>query len=67
MNEPAFPFKCQWPTTGPEIYYGMSLRDYFAAKALANPMTMQREPRPDLLAQLCFEISDAMVKQRDKE
>jgi len=27
---PAFPFKCQGQTTGPEIYYGMSLRDWFA-------------------------------------
>lgn len=30
----AFPFKCQGPTTAPEIYYGMTLRDYFAAKAM---------------------------------
>jgi len=29
----AFPFKYQGPTTAPEIYYGMTLRDYFAAKA----------------------------------
>lgn len=28
---PAFPFACQGPTTAPEFYYGMTLRDYFAA------------------------------------
>lgn len=28
---PAFPFRCQGPTTAPEVYYGASLRDYFAA------------------------------------
>lgn len=28
---PAFPFKCQGPTTAPEVYYGMALRDYLAA------------------------------------
>lgn len=28
---PAFPFKCQGATTAPEVYYGMSLRDYLAA------------------------------------
>ncbi len=27
---PAFPFTCQGPTTAPEIYYGLSMRDYFA-------------------------------------
>ena len=32
-DEPAFPFACQGPTTAPEIYYGMTLRDYFAARA----------------------------------
>lgn len=29
---PAFPFKCQGSTTAPEFYYGMTLRDYFAAQ-----------------------------------
>ena len=31
---PAFPFQCQGQTTAPELYYGMSLRDHFAAKAM---------------------------------
>ena len=31
---PAFPFKCQGPTTAPEFYYGMTLRDYFATAAM---------------------------------
>jgi hypothetical protein len=33
-NELAFPFACQGPTTGPEFYYGMTKREYFAAKAM---------------------------------
>lgn len=32
---PAFPFFYQGPTTGPEVYYGMSLRDHFAGLAMA--------------------------------
>lgn len=38
-SEPAFPFTCQGPTTAPEFYYGLSMRDYFAAKAIrAQPV-----------------------------
>lgn len=29
---PAFPFACQGPTTAPEAYYGMTLRQYAAIK-----------------------------------
>ena len=29
---PAFPFTCQGPTTAPEAYYGMTMRQYAAIK-----------------------------------
>ena len=35
-NEPAFPSTNQGPTTAPEIYYGITIRDYFAAKAMQS-------------------------------
>lgn len=39
MNDggPAFPFARQGQTTGPEFYYGMTLRDYLAANAPQEP------------------------------
>lgn len=62
---PAFPFACQGPTTAPEIYYGMTLRDYFAAKAmqalLSNPDTNE-----DLLVgKSAYIVADAMLKARE--
>lgn len=36
---PAFPLSCEGPTTAPEFYYGMTLRDYFAAKAMQAAAT----------------------------
>ena len=65
MSEPAFPFVCQGPTTAPEVYYGMSLRDYFAAKALtgllANPNSQFGLDAAD-----CYSWADAMLKEREK-
>ena len=45
---------------------GMSLRDYFAAKAmeghLSNPYTYND---PDIVAKSAYEVADAMLKQRE--
>lgn len=69
---PAFPFFCQGPTTAPEIYYGLSMRDYFAAKAmqgmLANP---QQDYAPlttrsqEAVVSGAYEMADAMLKARE--
>jgi len=41
--------------------HGMTLRDYFAAKAMAD-LTWQF---PESCAQQCYKIADAMMKARD--
>jgi|GWRWMinimDraft_5_1066013.scaffolds.fasta_scaffold45217_2 hypothetical protein len=45
---------------------GMSLRDYFAAKAmeghLSNPYTYND---PDIVAESAYEVADAMLKRRE--
>ena len=45
---------------------GMSLRDYFAAKALANAYT-QCEADPDKGAEWAYQLADAMLRARSKE
>lgn len=64
MNEPAFPFKCQGPTTAPEIYYGMTLRDYFAAKAMLGVAHEALEI--DEIAVWAYKMADAMLKAREQ-
>ncbi len=51
-----------------EIYdQGMSLRDYFAAKALAGIMVGGTKGDPiDSLADLSYKMADAMLKARQK-
>lgn len=65
QTTPAFP-----QPTGINLFYsGMTLRDYFAAKAMqgfmankANPMHFQ--PEDD--AQWAYTIADAMMKAREQ-
>jgi hypothetical protein len=56
-NTQAFP-KSQWEATG------MTLRDYFAAKAMQGLINEQVEVIPTL-AQIAYEIADAMLKERE--
>ena len=60
---PAFPFKCQGTTTAPETYYGMTLRDYFAAKALPVVMPDNRVYPRDA-ARAAYQFADAMMEAR---
>ncbi len=65
---PAFPFACQGPTTAPEIYYGMDLRDYFAAKALQGLLSDSNvRASEDVFATKAYAIADAMLKARSAE
>lgn len=60
---PAFP----WLHT--EGHGGMSLRDYFAAAALQGMLAGLPDESPynsDVLAFNAYEISDAMLAERDK-
>ena len=68
---PAFPFVCQGSTTAPEIYYGMTLRDYFAAKAMQTLLGSEYTSEHGLhegwmgaLAVLSYRMADAMMKAR---
>ena len=68
-----------FPTFGPRENSGMSLRDYFAAKALsgfcANPAVFAENPRSgwglvnasvENLTNYCFHIADEMLAERSK-
>ena len=70
MNEPAFPTERIGVESGEVLTYqeeGMTLRDYFAAKAM-----QAFESRQDLddipafnKANRCYRIADAMLKARE--
>jgi len=64
-NPPAFP--CH-PDTPPE-YDGMTLRDYFAAKAIQAILTSPSwmENKPSTLAKMSYEIADAMLRAREEK
>ena len=63
---PAFPF---WSdSNGLAGYQGMTLRDYFAAKAMQSLIVVYHDDKNivDEYAQCAFEIADAMMKARDQ-
>jgi len=67
---PAFPFQCQGPTTAPEIYYGMSLRDWFAGQALAGILAADSSTQSIGFveaADLALGYADAMLKAREEK
>ena len=70
-DEPAFPSTNQGPTTAPEIYYGMTLRDYFAAKAMQVDYELAKNySDPDWrigVALDAYKMADAMLKARDSQ
>ena len=59
-NPPAFPFVAE-DDTGMMINMGMTIRDYFAAKAMSE-MTWQTKSGS---ARECYEIADAMMEARN--
>ena len=69
---PAFPFN--WETKGEFWAMGMSLRDYFAAKAMQGLMTRQDGAGFDFarapddakrVALWAYDLADAMLKARE--
>ena len=73
-NEPAFPSTNQGPTTAPEIYYGMTLRDYFAAKAMPVDYELAKKSKKYSdtdwrigIALDAYKMADAMLKARSME
>jgi len=66
-NAPAFPVSFKW---GRELsqYNGMTLRDYFAAKAMQAEMSKWKDGHEDGyegIAELCYCMADAMMKARE--
>lgn len=58
---PAFP-----TGTGVTPYNpGMTIRDYFAAEALANAYT-QHDSDPDKVAEWAYAVADSMLKAREQ-
>ncbi len=44
----------------------MTLRDYFAAKAMQGMMVDVEQPRCDYIADIAYEMADAMLAAREK-
>ena len=44
---------------------GMTLRDYFAAKAMQGMMVDVEQPRCDYIAGAAYKMADAMLKARE--
>jgi hypothetical protein len=66
---PAFPSKRRihrdgYPTNEFEPVNGMTLRDYFAAKAMQGMMHDVTQPVGEVIAAWAYEVADAMLKAR---
>ena len=71
---PAFPLKRENSDGSVVHCRGMSLRDYFAAAALAafsdrmheaaNVVSTQDKPKPVWMAEACYAVADAMLEAR---
>lgn len=64
-NLSAFPVQSVYIEDQETNSRGMTLRDYFAAKAMANAYT-QHDGNPNLIAKWAYEIADEMLKAREK-
>jgi len=62
---PAFPINAN-DSADRCIYTGMTLRDYFAAKAMLGLLTSTRISKPDWIANDSYEMADAMLKAREE-
>jgi hypothetical protein len=62
MNNPQ-----AFPISGSQYQHisGMTLRDYFAAKAMQGMMVDVEQPRCNYIADIAYEMADAMMKARE--
>lgn len=74
-SAPAFPFVLQFPNPlNPreiqvQVHPGLTVRDYFAAKALATCQNSWDGSTPDNcrdVAEWCYRIADAMLHARER-
>jgi len=66
----AFPHSYEvMPDRETHIHHGMTLRDYFAAKAMQGMLACPIQPQsgPDMYAQDAYVVADAMLAERSKE
>jgi hypothetical protein len=64
MNQPAFPTENAYMVSTQQ---GMTLRDYFAAKAMTGLLTAETvgEYANEHVAEIAYRIADAMMKARE--
>jgi hypothetical protein len=65
-GKPAFPFS---PSPTHFSSSGMTLRDYFAAKAMQGIVAADSDPNPEKvgsIAEQAYILADAMLSQREK-
>lgn len=71
--EPAFPFACQGPTTAPETYYGLTMRDWFAGQALVSYSNWGGHDENGEVIKFsdaaadCYNMADAMIEERNRK
>ncbi len=69
-DTPAFPqvdLKDSYGMLVPDRQSGMTLRDYFAAKAMQSLMLAAKTSQDvDLLSKGAYQMADAMLKERSK-
>ena len=69
---PAFPLDSGWLADSlPISHFGMTLRDYFAAKAIpvvwgSQPDAMDGPAAAEISAMVAYKIADAMLAERAK-
>ena len=67
-NTPAFPTERIGVESGEVLTYqdeGMTLRDYFAAKALQGLISTEGAGSAERYAEISYKLADAMMKARD--
>ena len=66
-NEPAFPApdksERDFGASNRDVYSGMTLRDYFAAKAMVGLLASMPD-KPTSIARWSYELADAMLEKR---
>lgn len=63
-NDPAFPGQCDHNSLV-ESWTGISIRDYFAAKAMGLSYVTSKDSCSIVeVAELCYEMADAMMEAR---
>lgn len=63
-DSPAFPIV--HPDGKGVQYFGMTLRDYFAAKAMQGLLAAQAKAPHERRAEFAYEMADAMLQERAK-